>query len=328
MKIVKRLRWRRSYRLRQAWSGARYVGRLTTDETSRATGGRLTMITEYPEFSPLSLEQRPVLHPRFQRLAEGMSELTFAGIYLFREVHDYRISRAGEDVFVIAGTDAEPFFITPFALPPEEILDSLFDRYRTMKAVSAAQAQQLARRGYRVWEDRDNFDYLYPREKLATLSGRQLHRKKNLVNLFLRNNQCTARPLLAEYAGDALQVLERWKTQQEQSGDYAAAREAIENMETLQLCGGIFYVEGEAVAYTLGEEVAQGRMFVLHFEKAVLKKEYTGIYQYVNQTFVATLPEKYELVNREQDLGEAGLRQAKESYRPVGFVKKYRAAKR
>ncbi len=285
------------------------------------------MIEEYPEFSPLSLEQRPVLHPRFQRLADGMSELTFAGIYLFREVHNYQISRAGEDVFVIAGADAEPFAIVPFALPPEEILNSLFDRYRTMKAVSAAQAELLARMGYRVWEDRDNFDYLYAREKLATLSGRQLHRKKNLVNLFLRNNQCTAEPLLTEYTGDALQILERWKAQQEQPGDYAAAREAIENMETLQLCGAIFYVDGQAVAYALGEEVAQGRMFVIHFEKAVLGKEYTGIYQYANQAFVATLPEKYEWVNREQDLGEAGLRRAKESYRPAGFVKKYRAAK-
>lgn len=41
------------------------------------------MIEEYPEFSPLSLEQRPVLHPRFQGLTDGMSELTFAGVYLF-----------------------------------------------------------------------------------------------------------------------------------------------------------------------------------------------------------------------------------------------------
>jgi len=68
-------------------------------------------------------------------------------------------------------------------------------------------------------------------------------------------------------------------------------------------------------------------MFVIHFEKAALKKEYTGIYQYVNQAFTAVLPEQYELINREQDLGDPGLRQAKESYRPVDFVKKYRAVR-
>ena len=78
------------------------------------------MIEGYPEFLPLSLEHRPILHPRFQGLAEGMSELTFAGIYLFREAHDYRVSRAGEDVFVITGTNAEPFFILPFELVNRE----------------------------------------------------------------------------------------------------------------------------------------------------------------------------------------------------------------
>jgi hypothetical protein len=285
------------------------------------------MIEEYPEFSSLSLDQRPELHPRFQRLAEGMSELTFAGIYLFRDTHHYQISRIGQDVFVVAGEDAELFFILPFELPQEDVLNSLFDRYHSMKAVSPSQAERLAQMGCRVWEDRDNFDYLYAREKLATLSGRKLHRKKNLVNLFLRNNTCTAKPLLEEYAGDALQVLERWTAQQEKPGDHDAAREAIENMEVLQLCGGIFYVAEEPVAYTLGEESAQGRMFVAHFEKAVLRKEYAGIYQYVNRAFAAILPDKYELINREQDLGDPGLRQAKESYRPIGFVKKYRAAK-
>jgi len=284
------------------------------------------MIKEYPEFSPLSLDQRSVLHPRFQRLAEGMSELTFAGIYLFRDAHHYQISRIGDDVFVIAGTDAEPFFILLFELPQEDVLNSLFERYRTMKAVSQSQAQRLSQMGYRVWEDRDNSDYLYTREKLAALSGRELHRKKNLVNLFLRNNACIAKPLLEEYAGDALRVLERWTAQQDRPGDYDAAKEALENMEVLQLCGGILYVNEEPVAYTLGEELARGRMFVVHFEKAVLREEYAGIYQYMNRAFAALLPDKYELINREQDLGDPGLRQAKESYRPIGFVKKYRAA--
>jgi hypothetical protein len=227
---------------------------------------------------------------------------------------------------VITGRDADPFFIVPFELPPDDILNSLFERYGTMKAVSPAQAGRLAGMGYRVWEDRENFDYLYARQKLASLSGRKLHRKKNLANLFIRNNRCTAKPLLEEYAGDALQILERWKAQQETPGDYAAAREALERMETLQLCGGIFYVEEEPVAYTLGEELAQGRMFVVHFEKAVLQKKYSGVYQYVSQAFTAVLPDQYELVNREQDLGDPGLRRAKESYRPVDFVRKYRAA--
>ena len=59
------------------------------------------MIVEYPESSPLALDQRPELHPRFQGLPEGMSELTFAGLYLFRDAHRYRISRLGYVIFVV-----------------------------------------------------------------------------------------------------------------------------------------------------------------------------------------------------------------------------------
>jgi hypothetical protein len=242
-------------------------------------------------------------------------------------VHRYRLARLDGDLVLIVGEDADPFFILPFGLPPRRTLDGLLDRFGTAKCCSPSQAEQLTGMNYRVWEDRDNFDYLYRREDLASLSGRKLHRKKNLVNLFLRNNVCAAKPLLAEYAGDALRILETWRQQQAKAGDYEAAREAIERMEPLQLCGGIFYINDEPAAYSLGEELARGRMWVTHFEKAVDAERDKGIYQYVNQAFGSVLPDKYELINREQDLGDPGLRQAKESYRPVGFVKKYRATK-
>jgi hypothetical protein len=62
-------------------------------------------------------------------------------------------------------------------------------------------------------------------------------------------------------------------------------------------------------------------MFAVHFEKAL--EEFKGIYQFVNQAFAASLPESYIHINREQDLGDEGLRQAKMTYRPAGFVRKF-----
>jgi hypothetical protein len=62
-------------------------------------------------------------------------------------------------------------------------------------------------------------------------------------------------------------------------------------------------------------------MFTIHFEKAI--DAYKGIYQFINQSFAAALPGYYTHINREQDLGDPGLRQAKMTYRPCGFVEKY-----
>jgi hypothetical protein len=281
------------------------------------------MIPKYPDFSEFSTDLREVLHPRFQRLAEGISEFTFANIYLFRETHRYKISQLDNGLFVITGEDAgESFFMLPFGLPDENVLRELFTEYHIMKAVPEPQAKLLAQSGYQIWEDRENFDYLYSREDLVGLTGRKFHKKKNLLNMFIRNNECQAKPLLEEYRDDALHVLEAWNERYGGGGDYAPAKEALEQMWPLQLCGGIFYIEGEPVAYCLGEEIALGKSFVIHFEKAVLKDEFKGIFQFINQAFASILPEKYETINREQDLGNEGLRQAKESYNPVGFVKK------
>jgi hypothetical protein len=284
------------------------------------------MIALYPDCSQISLDIRPDLHPRFRTLKEGISEFTFANIYLFREKHNYGVSALSDGLVVICGRDGDaPFFMLPFGLPDEAVLRELFGRFGAMKAVSEPQAGQLAAIGYRVVEDRDNFDYLYCRQDLVNLTGRKFHKKKNLLNLFIRDNQCQARPLLEEYRDDALRVLDEWNRLNGGASDLAAAKEALEKMWPLQLCGGIFYIDEKPVAYCLGEELALGTSFVIHFEKAVVEPQFKGIYQFINQAFASILPEKYQVLNREQDLGDPGLRQAKESYQPAGFMKKYRA---
>jgi len=98
--------------------------------------------------------------------------------------------------------------------------------------------------------------------------------------------------------------------------------EAIEKMEKFSLTGCLTYVDGTPAAYSIGEPLARGRCFAIHFEKAL--PDYKGIYQFVNRSFASMLPRHYIHINREQDLGDPGLRQAKMSYRPSGFIKKYK----
>jgi hypothetical protein len=284
------------------------------------------MIETFPAFSEITLESRPVLHELFRSLGDGVSEFTFANIYLFRKAHNYRIARLDEGKYVIAGSDGGvDFFMLPFGLPAPDLLERLFDLFSGAKAVSEAQAERFRALGYEVVEDRDNHDYLYRTSELAVLQGRAFHKKKNLVNAFINNFTYEGKPLLEEYVPHALEVLETWR-KEHGAGDYDAAREALEKTETLSLCGGIYYVDGRPAGYTLGEEIAGGTTYLIHFEKAA--GGYKGLYQFINMSFAGILPEKYVYVNREQDLGDEGLRQAKLSYRPCGFVRKFRVRRK
>jgi hypothetical protein len=285
------------------------------------------MIGTYPDLTELELADRPLLDPLLRALPDGVSELTFAGLYCFRTAHHYRIGRVADGTIVLAGSDqGNCFFVCPFALPRPELLDELFRRCTCMKLVTAAQAERLRADGFEVTEDRDNFDYLYLREHLATLAGRSLQKKRNLVHHFARENVSRTEPLSPARIADALTVLEAWRAQARDLADYAPARDALVHLEEFGLQGRITYVADQPAAYALGEPAAAGSMFVVHYEKTI--PDIKGLYQFINMDLARSLPAHITLINREQDLGDPGLRQAKLTYRPCGFLQKFRVRKR
>jgi hypothetical protein len=287
----------------------------------------------YPDFAPMSLDLRSSLHPRLSLTADGVSEFTFTALYLFRNRYHYRVSRIGPDSgFIISGEqNGKKFFMTPCEAPSRVILESLFNTHDYWKNISetvlAESHSHLEECGVAANEDRDNFDYLYSRIELAELVGKKFHKKKNLVNQFLNAYAHEQKPLTPELVPQAIHILDQWRQDKldhvGSDADYATAKEALELFNILPLRGSIFFADGKPAAYCLGESVAKGKMFAIHFEKGI--EHYKGIYQFMNQAFAAALPRFFIHLNREQDLGNEGLRQAKMTYRPTGFVKKYSA---
>ena len=87
----------------------------------------------------------------------------------------------------------------------------------------------------------------------------------------------------------------------------------------LDLTGGVLRVDGEVVAFTMGEPICSDT-FVVHIEKAFANVD--GAYAMINQQFVEHECMNYTYVNSEEDTGAEGLRKAKLSYRPVFLVEK------
>ena len=293
----------------------------------------MDVIARYPEFSPLSLEAVQAIKTDLQLLKDGMSELTFGSLYFFRNSYKYKISRFNERTLLFLGEERKkPFFFTIGDPLPIAIIRELYEDCAYWKLISESYLNNNAAlfqtfKGAPT-EDRDNFDYLYTRLSLSTLSGKQLHKKKNHVNGFLTNYpDFTLKKLDADTKKDAGKILDIWATEQSdlQETDYEAAQQALALPETDGFTGLILYVQGTPVAWCLAEFAAQGATAVVHFEKA--RTDFRGSYQYINYAFAQSLPEHIVYINREQDLGDEGLRHAKMSYKPEGFVKKYRLDK-
>jgi hypothetical protein len=285
------------------------------------------MIPLFPDFTPIELELGPALRPALLRAKDGVSEFTFSNLYLFRRRYNYKVSREQDGNIIVSGEhDGKKFFTTPCAMPKEDVLRALFAGYGYWKGISDSVLENnrplLEKLGINIAEDRDNFDYLYNTSDLALLSGKKFHKKRNLVNAFLLSYpNHDEKPLTAEHLPQAFAILERWRQDKGSDGDYIAARESLELSAEMELEGLICFVNKHPAGYCLGEYVADGTMFAVHFEKGI--DEYKGIYQAMNRFFAASLPPSCLYINREQDLGDEGLRQSKMTYRPCGFVKKY-----
>ncbi|MDR0526540.1 MAG: phosphatidylglycerol lysyltransferase domain-containing protein [Spirochaetaceae bacterium] len=279
----------------------------------------------YPDFSPLAFEHGEALKLPLASAPDGVSEFTFANLYLFRQRYNYRICFADGNPVILGERESKTFFMTPLPVPAK-ILEELINKYDYWKnipeSVLSEQEELIKSIKIDITEDRDNFDYLYLSEDLAKLSGKKFHKKRNLVNAFMLSyNSHEVKPLDADLIPQCFYILDRWRESKHDEGDYIASKEALSLYPKLAQEGAVFYVNERPAGYCFGESTAQGKIFALHFEKAI--EEYKGIYQYINQRFAEILSKKYLYINREQDLGDEGLRQAKMTYRPTGFVKKY-----
>lgn len=290
-------------------------------------------IPRFPATVPLALVHKSLLDEVFARLQPKVSELTFANLYLFRAAHEYSLTMVGDALVVLGrGYDGAPCFLPPLTGSVEEPLNRLFANGLALYGADEAFARRyLQRDDLEVTADRDNFDYLYLRSDLAELPGNRYHKKKNRINYFAARHHFSVEPYGDRHRQGAEALLDEWKRVHERTGsgsfllEVDAAREALLLAEQLGLKGLVVQVEGKIKAFVLGEKL-NNETAVCHFQKA--DPFLDGLYQLTDREFNRLLFTECTYVNREQDLGEANLRESKLSYHPLEMVKKFRACVR
>lgn len=176
-------------------------------------------------------------------------------------------------------------------------------------------------RDFACEESRQSANYVYRTEDLAHLRGKRLSKKRNLIAQARRLYEWRVEPLDAGMA-EACRALVRQIVAEESpvvddslEREMAALDFTLRHLGALDQRGTALFVDGELVAFAIFEVVG-GQMAIVHFERAL--RRFKGLYQVVNQqTALAVEALGVPLINREEDLGEPGLRQAKLSYQPL-----------
>lgn len=176
-------------------------------------------------------------------------------------------------------------------------------------------------------EAREHWDYVYAVPDLVKLSGNRFHKKKNLLSQFTKTYDYDYHPLTADCIEEVLQMQMEWCQWRDDECDFTLQAEnraiarVVKDWDRLpNLLGGAIRVEGKMIAYTVAEPLDES-MLVIHFEKGHMG--FKGVYQAINQMFLEHQGQDYQWVNREQDLGDEGLRKAKMGYNPSCFMKKF-----
>jgi len=177
-------------------------------------------------------------------------------------------------------------------------------------------------------EDQESWDYIYQRSDLEHLIGRKYAVKRNHINQLKaewKYHYETITPACIGELEEALDVFLERKLEQEDPGslieiEVEAVRKILPIYEKLGMFGGYIRLEGKIKAFTMGSMI-NPQMVDVAVEKA--DPTIRGLYQAINREFAKSLPPEVLYINREEDMGVKGLRQAKRSYHPCCMLKVY-----
>ena len=168
-------------------------------------------------------------------------------------------------------------------------------------------------------------DYIYLAQDLATLPGRKYQPKRNFINRFTSRYNYDFESITEDNLEDCLYLNRLWCDQKgvkNTDPEQKALSRAFDNFLSLNLRGWILYADNTPAAFAIGSEINHDT-FCIHIEKSDINFE--GASAMINNLVAVEIAKEYKYINREDDLGIAGLRRAKQSYHPTIMLTKHSA---
>jgi hypothetical protein len=275
---------------------------------------------EHPH--PVRLEDRPVIDRFLRAHPQTISDLCFINLLGWAGAREIRWKEHDGHLLVCFRDDDDRVkFYPPVGPDPVRLMRELRHTYHWTRV-----DEQLEKRveDFPLYVLCTHSDYVYRTRDLVALEGKKYDGKRNFIRRceklgpeVVAVTPETAAECLAFYEGWFAALPEKSETLTQESD---AIRLALGNIAALGLEGVAVRIDGAVRGFAIGDRLNDDTIVEV-FEKA--STAYTGLYAYLLHAFAKSVDGRYAHINREEDLGIAGLRKAKESWYPSELVKKY-----
>ena len=292
-------------------------------------------IKVFPDFSEIDIQMKSSFDELIRLNPPQGSEYNFTNLFIWRHLYGFRVclvdgalyvkgtDRSGTEFSLIMAKDAETYI---------HAVGYLADAYKKEgKKLSLSRVEEryleLLKQAFpsMVYEDdRDNADYVYLASDLIGLRGRKYDGKRNHIKKFKEKYTYEYADMSERLTDDCIWLAETWyhsKHDPSLEADLLATREALTHFSQLGLKGSAILIDGAVRAFSITEPLNPDTA-VIHIEK--YDPAYEGLPQVINQQLCEHICGVYTYINREQDLGNEGLRRSKMSYNPAFILNKYR----
>lgn len=286
-------------------------------------------------FEPVLPEHKEEYDKRLKNSRFLAADYCFGSIAMWSDAYGVRLTFSDDFAVVLTETGGDSYLFPVGSGDTERIINEMIDSSKVrsvpfkMNSVTNTEREWLEANmpgRFNFTPTPNTFDYIYFQTDLANLEGKKYHQKRNHISYFEKNNEYVFEKITEQNYEDCLKLNYEWCRKygvcetRSVVNERCAARMAFDNFSAFGLSGGIVKVNGEPIAYSVGEPLCDD-VYVVHLEKSF--SEIRGAYPIINREMAKNICGGFKLINREEDMGIEGLRKAKLSYYPCIILEKF-----
>jgi len=290
------------------------------------------------DFKRIALENKPVFDKHYAKYPPVHSDNLFTTMISWMEYSNYHYAVVDENIIIMTELDNKIRLRPPLGKQNVDLLKQVLTlavregSEKPFGVVDTNMKEWISKEFPRLkfFEHRDYFDYVYLASDLANLPGTNYAKIRNRLNKFKKNYEYTTEMISEENMDEVDEFLKRWCLWKDCESDIVLENErkaivySMAHFFDLGLSGLVIRINGNIEALAVYEKMNPDTA-VVHYEKG--SPYFDGIYKAINMETAKILQKDFMFINREEDMGIPGLRQAKLSYRPHHMVEVFHVKK-